>query len=487
MKITIDRTARAAIYRQISAQIRNMITDGFLQPGFRLPSERNLAEFLAIDRQTVIYAYRELKTEGLIESFPDRRGTRVANQRKQTGITMAEKPNWNLLLTNRARNITDVNDDDLMLAVNRQDAISLIGRWTAFGGNWSDELPLPGGMERRIGSYDKGIASPVEGLLSFRKALSKMMFKSSGFCTPEKTIITRGGRHGLELVAQALINRGDIVLCEEPTYHLAKHVFKNAGAHLMGVPMTAEGMDLRQLNAQLGKYHVKFIFTQPTIHNPCGITTSLSHREGLLEISYAHGIPIVEDDPYWGMSYNSRPELPTLRSMDKGDHVVFIGTLSKAVTPRLGIGWICAPKKLLRALKAIMNVTIINSNTVAQLITQEFIETGAIYRHIDKLRDADLASNEIFREAMRKRRVPEHAWAHESEGPFRSIGLPPWIRATDLVKRASKNGVAVLPGTFFSIDPAAGETFIRISLRSVPAEQIVEGVNILGDTIEEMT
>lgn len=489
MKISIDKTSEIALYIQIYEQIRSLIISGQLLAGYRIPSERKLAELLGVDRRTTLNAYRELRQQGLVHSYQDRRGTIVAGA-YTAPLTDSVKSTikWHLMVSDRVNRLKPRHDDELLLSINRRNVISLVGRWNTFPGFWTDDFILPEliAESARCLPGDEAIVSPPGGLPSFRQAICQMMFDGGGYCNHEQIMVTNGGAHGLELVAQALINPGDIVICEEPTYNGARRAFIKAGGRLIGAHMTPGGMDLEMLESLLTKYHPKFIYTMPTGHNPCGITAGLPHRKKLLRLAYRYKVPVVEDDPYWGMPYNGREDLPTLRSLDSDDHVIYIGTFSKVLTPRLGIGWLCLPRKLVRPFKKVISLTVINSNTRAQIAVQRMIKNGKLYEYTKKLLNMDLENDAIFREVMNHRPVPGVLWEHESEGPFRAISLPPNVKATDFTKEASANGVAVIPGTFFSINHSIGEMFVRISVRFVSHEDIFKGTNILVDTAERM-
>lgn len=490
VKIDIDRNSSRPIRQQIEEQLRSLINGNVFTPGARIPSEREMAKFLGVSRPTVSHAYKELKREGYI-SANGNWSTVVAaiNKANQQNKMPHTKIKWSNCISKRVGSLKKRSDDEVLRIINRRDLISFVGRWTCFPGTWTDELPLPDEMLEYLAAHpgDRDIVSPLDGLESFKQAIGGMMSLSGRECGPENMVITRGGVHGLEMVANALLNPGDIVLCEEPTYHMAALTFRKIGAHLIGVPMTEHGMDLDALETMLNKkYYAKFIYTMPNVHNPCGITTSAAHRERLLGLSQKYDTPILEDDPYWGMTLDADYAMTTLKAMDDGNHVIFIGTFSKAVSPRLELGWICAPRMLVKAINLILGLTVMNSNTPSQLMTQRFIETGAIYKHIDKIRQMDRDNEALFQKALLNNPIPGLTWFKSASGPFHTLELPAGMSATALVKEAGKRGVAVLPGQLFSVIPANSDRFIRIGLRFIEKPQIVCGLKILLDTIAGM-
>lgn len=492
-RVKISRSNGQPIYQQIAEQIRSKILEGSLKAGYKLPAERKLAALLDVDRITVTAAYRELKKQGLISTIPTK-GTIVIDRtdiwlEASPETSKAKRLNWDVVIANAPSRLRDASDEEIVEVINRRDIISLVGRWTSFSGFWTNEFPLPAEMQRDLEDHpnDLEIVSPIEGLLSFREAISQMMFDGSGYCGSEDMVVTRGGRHGLDIVAHSLVNRDDLVVCEEPTYNWASLSFRKLGAQMVGVPMTPYGMDLDILEHTLKRRHIKFIYTMPTTQNPCGITTDLKHRTRLLDIAERYMVPIVEDDPYWGLGYTSSETMPTLRSMDRCDSVIYVGTLSKAVTPRLELGWICAPREIVRLAKTMLGYTMLNSNTHSQLMTQRFIENGRIWTHIDRMREIDQQDDSVFRSVMQECDVPGVSWFENANGPFRTITLPPGVSAIELAKVAGRNGVAVMPGKYYSVTPEKADSFIRISLRHVPHDQIVKGLRILIDSIRQLS
>lgn len=474
------------LYKQIYEQIRSQILAGDMLYGQRLPTERDLAKSLSISRTTVLNAYQELKDDGLLLSKP-RQGTIVAGPvRTLRNILGSCQPNWYQMIKKEVANMQEVNENEIIEIINRRDLISFTGGRMSYSCNRQSSMPLPQDMEFDMAEHpqDVCVTSPAEGLPSFRKAILDRNPYRNGLCHEKNMVITRGARHGLTLVAQALINPGDIVLVEEPTYPAVIHQFRNAGARVMGIEMTPHGMDLDMLSETLKRYRVKLIVTMPNVHNPTGITTSIKHRHRLLEITYKHNTIVVEDDPFCGVPYDKAHPVPTLKSLDYRGYVIFIGTFSKLVSPRLETGWICADEKFIEVIKRAMRAMTIFSNTPTQLMIQRYIENGKLDDHIERIRMIDQRHDALFEQVFWEwigSRSPAGVF-----GPFRIIFLPTDVSATALVKHAATKGIAVLPGTFFSLDREAGERFVRVELRQVPTGNMMPGLQILQEAITEL-
>lgn len=490
----VDRAYHLPLYKQIYEQIKSQILVGHLSPGFRLPSERQLAALLDVDRITVSNAYRELKAEGLAGSGGSY-GTVVLDVhgghfglRAEDDAPMGDL-NWDLLVNGRVRGLNQVTDELVIRTINRRDLISFVGSWTLFEGSRVDDLPLPDEMIQALTELHRDgpeISAPVEGLPALREAIGKFMFQGNSFCRHRDIVVTRGARHGIELVANALINPGDVVFVEEPTYNFALQEFSKVGARFVGIQMTEWGMDLDMLARMLEKFRPKLIYTIPTAHNPCGVTTSEQHRLRLLELAAKNKVVVVEDDPLCGLTYDRQVNMPTLKSMDQAGHVVFVGTFSKSISPRLELGWVCGHKKIISYIGSILHWSTLNTNTSAQALMQKFIERGDVWEYIDQMRQVDKRNDELYRAAMDARPIPGLRWYRASAGPYKIIMLPPGVAATELVKRAGEKGVAVLPGTIFTQSRDCGEHFIRLGLRHVSESDIRRGMALLADTIGEM-
>lgn len=483
MKISIEKGIGLPLYKQIFEQVRSQILVGDILSGYRLPSERQLAKSLQVDRTTVLNAYRELKSEGLVDARVGR-GTIVCGGTGHRQSFTADSPNWDFIINSHISCGNIPIDEEIIRIINRQDIPSFAGERIC-----DTRVPEEVLGVHRNSAGDQKVEVPLEGYLPLRHAINQMIFENGNTCrsNARETIITRGGKHGIELVTYVLIKPGDIVLVEEPVYHQAPHIFQRAGARVKGIPMTGEGMNLNILSETLEKNRVKLIYTIPTGHNPCGITTTLKHRMKLLELACRHKAIILEDGPVWGTSPRDQlGNVPTLKALDQKGYVVLVGTFSKVISPRLEIGWVCAHERITDAIKPPLHLTSPHRNTVDQLLLLRAIENGKYQAHIEKLQKTDKRDEKLFRDALKAYPIEGLACPQKTEGPYKSLLLPEEIPATKLLKAASERGVIVLPGTFFCLDPRVGERFIRIVFRNVPEKDSKAGMMILMETIAEL-
>lgn len=319
--------------------------NGELVPGEILPPERKLAQQLGVSRSTVTLAYEELRSTGLLQSHQGGY-TKVSDH--HWGITTKRIPNWyaytnggsflpNLPILKRIRE-------------NYLDSINLSL------GELADEL-LPNELMSEIirnFSMDTFLSYPdPQGLKDLRETLSVHLNQHYRIAaSPDEILITSGGHQALLLITQCLLTPGDAVAIEGPSYAYSLPLFNSAGLRLFKIPLDEQGLVPEELISIYRKHRVKMVFTNPTYQNPTGTILSISRRKKLLEICEELRIPIVKDDPYRSLTLEgSTAPPPPLRSLNQGKELVlYVGSMSKDAAPGFRIGWIVAPKNVIKRL-----------------------------------------------------------------------------------------------------------------------------------------
>ena len=482
MVITVDKRSKHPLYKQIFDQIRRQILTGELHAGYQLLPERQMAESIGVNRTTVLAAYRELKTEGLVESHVGR-GTVVAMAETPAvrPAHMKGEPIWEHMASDLARAMDDATIDMIMQAINRPGIISFAG-----GISSPDTQPLD--MLRDLAGEHARVAltaSPIGGFASLRKVMSDLMHARGCLCHPEEIMIVSGSQQGIDLVTRTLVNPGDIVFVEEPSYFPAIHCFQAAGARLMGIPMTPDGMDLDILEQLLHRYRPKCIYTVPTYHNPCACSMPAHNRVRLLELAYAHNVLVIEDDPYSELRYDGQ-SFASLKSMDTRRNVIYLSTFSKTVSPGLRLGWVCGHRKLINMLSSVKQYVDVSSSSLAQHVMERFITSGGMQAHIERMRAEDRIKRDAMAGALAKyspsgasTRVPEG-------GSYIWYELPDQVTAGKVLAAASRAGVAVLPGTVFYMTKHAGERYLRLNFTFETTANILRGVKALCTAITDI-
>ncbi|TCK92595.1 DNA-binding transcriptional MocR family regulator [Natranaerovirga hydrolytica] len=485
MRIVVERGKNKAVYLQIYEQIRQQILSGELIPGHQLPPERKLAESLGVNRTTVLNAYRELKAEGLIGSQIGK-GTLVLSypNGELSDNPILEEPVWDHTFSQYSNHFDPNMLKELLAIANRKDIISFA---TGIASPESGPLQIFKGIEAELMSQDSYHAllhSPTEGFSSFREAVCQLMYKRGVYCHFEETMILSGSQQGIDLVARALLDPGDIVIVEEPSFFPAIQVFKGLGARVMGVPMDEKGMRLDVLEQILQRYKPKLIYTIPNYQNPSGLEMVLERRKGLFELSQQYKVFIMEDDAYGALSYEGKP-LPLIKSMDNEGYVIYLSTFSKIVYPGLRLGWMVAHKKVIQKCSALKQVIDIHPNSLSQWIIERFIRTGDLDQHIIQICKEYKQKRDAMYQALLKYAPYDLKWNNPKGGYYIWCKLPEGVLASKLVLKAAEYKVAFVPGsTFFT--SGEGESYIRLNFTFASIVEIEEGISRLCKAIKEI-
>lgn len=300
--------------------------------------------------------------------------------------------------------------------------------------------------------------------------------------TPNEVIITSGSTQGIGLAAKTLLNPGDTILTESPTFIGALQTFLCYEANVIGVEMDEEGMIIDALEEKIKKHHPKFVYTIPTFQNPTGRTMSAQRRARLLDICNQHGVLIVEDDPYRDLRYSGE-EVPTIKSMDEDHTVIHLMSFSKIISPGLRVGAAIADPRIIGKYNVAKQGEDLHTANLSQEIVDAYMRSGKAEPHILKIcenyrakRDAMLEKLEGFPKGI--------SFTKPDGGLFIWAALPDTIDAEALFKKCVDMGVAFVPGTHFYPDGGHKNT-LRLNFSMPSLEQIDKGMDILKKAIEE--
>lgn len=479
MQIKLDKESHRALYLQIADQIKKQILSGELPDGFRLPPERRLAESLLVNRITVMNAYRDLKAENLIGSRVGY-GTVVlpAAARKEEQGSTRNEPVWNQYFSEYSERLSVNVLNSLLTIANRTDIISF-----ATGIISRDCVPpeILAGMADE--DSDSLLHSPVEGFYSLRKEIAVMMEKRGAYCIPEEIMLVSGSQQGIDLAARVLLDAGDMVITEDPTFFPAIKVFKAAGAKVLGIPMEADGMRMDVLEQYLQRYHPKFIYTIPSFHNPTGREMSLAKRQKLIELARKYKVLIIEDDAYGGLCYDSVP-LPTLKSMDSSGYVIYLNTFSKTVYPGLRIGWVAAHRQFIRRLSSTRQIVDLHTNCLSQKLIERYLVSGKMEEHLQKVCNEHAKKRDLMASALTRYAPAGMNYRIPHGGYYFWCRLPAGVSAEQLVSRAAGYKVAFLPGRS-SYTNEQDDAHIRLNFTFAAAAEIEEGVRRLCQAVRD--
>jgi DNA-binding transcriptional MocR family regulator len=481
--ITIDRNSDEPIYRQLVRRIQAMIHSGALPEGFRLPPERRLAEALGINRSTVLNAYRELKALGLVDAHVGR-GTAVRCPPAPAGSsqTAVDVP-WRQLFRDSPAGTRDPIIADLLALTERRDLISF-----AIGLPAPDLLPietiadLTSSVLRDAGPAPL-LHCPTEGHTPLRETLARWLASRGIHAKPSEVLVVSGSQQGLDLLARVMLDPGDAVVVEEPTYIGALQVFRSSRARMIGVPVDEHGMRVDVLAAVLEHHRPKLIYTLPTFQNPSGAVMSLDRRRQLLELAARWQVPVVEDDPYSELRYRG-DALPSLKALDERGQVVYLSTFSKIVLPGLRIGYMAAPQVVVRQLVLAKQGADLHSNSFGQYVLERFIRDGHLAAHLDGLRAAYRRRRDRMVAALARESGSMLDFCVPDGGFYIWCRVPAGVEQSALMAHAVGRGVTFLPGrACFPGEPS--ENAVRLNFTHCPEETIDHGVERFVEAVAQ--
>jgi 2-aminoadipate transaminase len=300
---------------------------------------------------------------------------------------------------------------------------------------------------------------------------------------PEQVMVTNGSMQADAFLFDALVEPGDVVIVERPTYDRTLLSLRGRGADVRMIELEADGLDVAALERVLASgAHPKLAHIIPNFQNPAGCTLSGPKREALLELATAHGFTIFEDDPYVALRFEGSP-LPTMVSMQP-ESVVYASSFSKTVCPGVRVGYLVGPAPLIARIVKIATSTYISPSMVAQAIVHQFCASGALERSIETVKEALRERAHTLCQALREE-LPEARFVPPEGGYFLWLDLPRGTDVEALFKAAGERGVQFVKGTDFVLE--GGESSLRLAYSGVTPEQIADGVRRLAEAYREVS
>ncbi len=311
----------------------------------------------------------------------------------------------------------------------------------------------------------------------------------------ENVLITTGSQQALDLIGKLLINLGDRILVEAPTYLGALQAFSAYGAEYLSVPCDEDGLRIDLLEAPL-RAGPKFMYVLPNFQNPGGTTLAEDRRRTLVLLADRYGIPIVEDDPYGQLRYEGE-HLPSLVVLDRENvprdsgytlgNVIYLSTFSKTLAPGLRLGWIVAPPEVIAKLAQLKQGTDLHTSTFAQVVAYEVARDNFLDEHVKRLRVVYRERRDVMLETLTQTFPAEVTWTRPKGGLFLWVTLAKGMDANELFKEALKQNVAFVPGDcFFAPDGLGQESnrHLRLNFSHARPEEIREGIRRLSVAVK---
>lgn len=324
--------------------------------------------------------------------------------------------------------------------------------------------------------------SLTEGYTPLRDALKQRMAAQHCFQPDvDDLIITSGAQQGNELTCKVLLNRGDTLICEAPSFIGSLNAFKSYGVNLVGIPMEADGMDLAALETALQTQpSCKLIYVIPNFQNPTGQTMSLEKRKGLYALACKYNVLILEDNPYGDLRFAGEA-VPSIKSLDTENRVVYTGTFSKILAPGFRVGYVSGPAAVLQKIIVCKQVSDVHSNIWAQVICERFLKTVDMDAYLTNLQAIYRKKCNLMLDGIEQHFSKKVAYTKPEGGLFIWCTLPSDCDMPVFCKKAVQDyKIAVVPGNAFLTKETDPTTSFRLNFSTPTDEQIVKGIEILG-------
>ena len=329
---------------------------------------------------------------------------------------------------------------------------------------------------------------PTEGSMLVREQIVEVMAAEGSRVEARDVTVTTGGQQAIDLITKVLIDPGDVIICDAPTYPGAIPTFCSYEADVRQIEMDSDGMRIDLLEETLETLDAegrrpKFIYSIPTFQNPGGLTLSLERRRRLVEIAREREILVIEDNPYGLLRFEGEP-LPTLYSLDGGNYVVYLGTFSKILSAGLRIGWLVTPRPIREKVVLGKQAADLCTSTLTQDFAGHFFRDGAWREYVAELTGIYRTRRDTMIAAMSEYFPHGATWNKPEGGLFIWATMPDVLSSEDLLAKALSRNVAFVPGPNAYVD-GRGVSSMRLNFSGVREDEIFEGIRRIGQVARE--
>jgi 2-aminoadipate transaminase len=397
-------------------------------------------------------------------------------------MTSAPAIDWTRRFARRARHMKPSALRQLLKVTSRPGMISFAGGLPA-----AELFPLDRveaavqAVLRRLGGRALQYGE-TEGVAELREWVACHYSTGALQLTPENVLITAGAQQALDLAGRVLLDEGDRVIVENPTYMAALLAWQPSGAVFVPIAADAGGMKVDELRPLLDQ-QPKMAYLIPNFQNPTGVTLERGRRQLLIDTVQGRGVALFEDDPYAQLRYEGQP-LPSLLELDRppdaGGHVIQAGTFSKTLMPGLRVGWVIGPRQVIERMGRAKQAMDLHTATFNQHLALELVNTGYLEDVIPALRRAYRERRDVMLDSLQRHFPTGSRWTAPEGGMFIFVTLPDGIAAGDLLPRALERNVAFVPGEEFHLD-GAGQNTMRLNFTKPSVPEIVAGISRLAE------
>lgn len=467
--IILNKSDTLPLYMQLYEEIKALIEQEQLVDD-KLPSIRRLSSLLGINNITVINAYKLLEKEDYIYTVKGS-GTFVKNHEEKEESLLTEDGDMALMLSGIFPFLKNSIDFASVSPTPEMFPIEL------FKESLIDVLDRDGGSAF--------LYPEVSGFLPLRESISKFLFDNYLIeVDADQILITSGGQQGLDIISKGLMDQGDTVFVENPTYPGAYSAFKSRGAKIIGIPLEEDGIDIDSLEKYAKKYKPKFIYVMPNYQSPTTICYSQQKKESLLRLANKYDFYIIEDDFLTDLTFSDNKKFP-LKSLDKKDRVVLIKSFSKIFMPGVRIGFMILPKTIFKTIMKAKHSSDISSSGYLQRAFDLYLRKGYWRNHIEDSREFYKKRYLVMLQELKLLESLGLSFEKPDGGLSLWVKLPPGWDSIHFYEEASKRKLALVPGNVFFIEEDPDLNYIRLSFSAVDEDQIKNGMQIIKEIISK--
>lgn len=469
LNIYLNKDLEAPLYLQVTEQIKKLIEEDQIEMD-KLPSIRQLAKKLGVNNVTIVNAYKQLEQDGYVYSIKGS-GTYIKRIPNPDDFSYLEEGDMELMVSG----ILPISQDSINFA-------SVSPR--------PDVFPIEEFKQSLTQVLDRDGAHAflypeITGYEPLRESISRFLLENSHIkVNKDQILITSGGQQALDIISKTLINQGDCILVENPTYSGALSAFESRGAKIIGIPMLEDGIDINILKTYIRRYNPKFLYIMTNFQSPTTYSYSDSKKDELLSLAYEYGFYIIEDDFLTDLSFHEIIDRP-LKSKDRYDNVIFIKSFSKIFMPGVRIGFITLPNKLFKDIIKAKHTTDISSSGFLQRAFDEYLRKGYWKNHIKKVREVYKEAYDFFISELDRLRQYGIEFNPPNGGLSIWIKLPEDIDGVELYKECIEYNLSIVPGKVFFTDNNLYSNYIRLSFGAVDKKEIRSGLYILENILSK--
>ena len=487
MRITINQQCKTPYFRQITNQLKTMILKGEIPGGTVLPSERAMAELCHVHRNTVIKAYHELKADGFVTSSQGKGYMTVYRQQEEG--SGSESINWNSMIRSQVQDM-ETTFDLLFSRSYRKNLIS-------FGGGMiSPEIY----DEKTMDSVQKVLAKRAaehsllvdaysythhQGMVELRNQLA-LFFTGKGIKANARQIqVLTDTNQAIDFLGEMLLEKGDVVLVEEPTSPDLYRTLQVKNVNVITVPTDQNGIVVSAVKPLFQKHQPKLICVHSGYHDPSGVSTTLERRKELLELCYQYGVPILEGDDSSELYYGE-PQEPSYLALDRGNAVIYVYSFDLTFTPGVRLACVLGPRQVIDNMSKIVAMRLTCFDSLSQMVLYQCLQSGIYQDALVRMRSKYKAKRDLMYQLL------QPLWELGAECQIPRGGVYLWIKLPDgtingdkLQKEAERRGVLFIPGFLFFPYGTGGEQYVRLNFSYPSEEEIREGIPKFLEAMEE--